>query len=456
MRSRFREMLSAAMRINPEDNVRPEVAANFKHSVIYNTLDLMFFFLADSFVSINTIMPVFAATLTDSPIIIGLIPAIANAGWFLPQLFMAGYVGRLKRKVPFVVKMAVLERLPYLLFPILALLIPSLSRSTAVTILLILMVARGLGGGLTALPWQELMATVIPISHRSRFYGFSRVFAQSMGVLGSSITAVVLSGLAYPTNYAVGFIIAVIAQWISFYFFSKNRDPEPPASPEYDESKDTAEPGKERLTDWGLIWKTIRRDSNLRIYLSGQSILFLGRMASAYLAVYGLQRFNLDDGHAALYTGLIFFSGIIGYAIFGALGDRIGPKRNIEIAMLLWILSLIIALTAPTPWIYDLIFVLFGLYTAAMVVGDSVLAMELGEESQRTIYIGIARTSTGIFILAAPFLAGWLVNHFNYPTMFVASIVFSLIGTLLISRVRDVPRRGLRNSKQAARESNEK
>lgn len=60
-------LFDRVLRIHPEDHVSPGVAANFKHNVFANTLDLMFFFFSDSIWSINTIMPVFAATLTDSP-----------------------------------------------------------------------------------------------------------------------------------------------------------------------------------------------------------------------------------------------------------------------------------------------------------------------------------------------------------------------------------------------------
>ena len=81
------------LRILPEDNVHPEVARHFKHNVYVNTMDMTLFIFGDSFISVNTILPVFAATLTDSPLVIGLIPAIINAGWFLPQRFMAGLSG---------------------------------------------------------------------------------------------------------------------------------------------------------------------------------------------------------------------------------------------------------------------------------------------------------------------------------------------------------------------------
>jgi len=45
-----------------------------------------------------------------------LIPAIVNFGWFMPQMFMAGYISSLEKKLPFTLRMAVIERSVYFFF----------------------------------------------------------------------------------------------------------------------------------------------------------------------------------------------------------------------------------------------------------------------------------------------------------------------------------------------------
>ena len=426
-------LLRRALTISPEDHVPAPVAQHFKHNVLVNTIDLMFFFFADSFWSIQTIIPVFAATLTDSPLFIGLMPAIANAGWFLPQLFMSGIVSRERRKLPLSRKMGIAERIPYLFFPLLALAIPHLSRSVALLFLFILMTFRGIASGFSALPWQEVMARVFPISHRARVFSISRVMGQLMGVLGSAIAALVLSKLDYPYNYALGFGLAVIAQWISFTAYSQNHEPE------IEEPEPAAGAAAEGL-DFALFGAILKRDANLRRYLLARSITFIGTMGSAFLAVYGINHFGLNDDQAAIFTGLLFASGLLGYAIWGAVGDRIGPKRMVTISLILWALALIVALTSPVIWVYYLVFVLYGIHNAGIGVGDLALVMELGDDSLRPVYLGMARTFTGGFLLVAPVIAGWLVGNWGYEAMFAASIAFTLLGAFFMNQVHDLPR----------------
>lgn len=227
MANRISYLVTNIFRIRPEDKVPASVAKNFRHNAIINTLDISFFFMSDSFWNINTIMPVFAATLTDNPFIIGLMPAIVNAGWFLPQMFLASRVTHTRKILPLSIRLGVAERIPYVFFPFLALAIPNIGKSTALILLILLTTWRGIAGGMSALPWQEVMARVIPISHRGRFFGFSRVFGQGAGILGSVITGLILANLSYPRNYALGFAVAVIIQWLSFVSYIQNREPEP-------------------------------------------------------------------------------------------------------------------------------------------------------------------------------------------------------------------------------------
>ena len=124
------------------------------HNVLVNTLEHHRVFRGEAYISVNTIMPVFA-TLTDNPVIIGPIPALVNAGWYTHSFY--GLQGEPpERKLPYDAH----ERdgtCSASLFPLFALAIQHWRADRA-----------GLSGnpdglavtaaGLTALPWQEVTA----------------------------------------------------------------------------------------------------------------------------------------------------------------------------------------------------------------------------------------------------------------------------------------------------------
>jgi len=432
MINRLKSQVSNFLRIRPEDNVAPAVAREFKHNVLYNTADVSFFVFADAFVSLGTIMTVFTATLTDSPFIIGLVPAILWATWYLPQIFFTGIVSRQRMKLPFTLKMGAVERIPYIFMPILALLIPHITRQTAIALLLGLMVLRGLGGGFTALPWQELMATIIPISHRGRFWGASRVFVQAMGVIGSVIATVVLGKFMYPYNYAIAFSIAIVAQWISFYLISKTREPEP---------EHWQEPAAtQKMLDFPMFRQILKRDKNFVLYMVARSISFLGGTATTFLAVYGIRRFGLGDSQAAVFSGIIFFTGIVIYAYLGGLTDKIGPKRIVVFSLICLAASLTLTVLSPNIWVFYAVFILQGIYGAALNMGDMMLVMELGEESLRPTYLGLARTMTGVVLIVVSVSGGLIVEKLGFNFMFWLATAMTLVSVVLFSIVKDRPR----------------
>jgi len=144
------------------ESIHPEIKMNFKRNFFANLLDAAFWFFGDSFAASLTIMPVFLSTLTDSPILIGLIPALEAIGWFLPQLFFAKHLEGINQRLPIVRKLGILDRLPFLLLATGAFLIPGLNKKVALILILIIYTIKVFSSGLAALPWQELIATVIP------------------------------------------------------------------------------------------------------------------------------------------------------------------------------------------------------------------------------------------------------------------------------------------------------
>jgi MFS family permease len=431
----LKQKLSNYFQILPDDHVPPEVAQNFRHNFTVNMLDSSIWLFGDSFISISTILPVFAATLTDSPLVIGLIPALLNAGWFLPQVFTAGHVQRLPKLLPFTKKMAVMERIPYTFFPLLIFLLPVISRNLAVWIFILLIAWRGFASGFVALPWQEVIARVIPISHRARYFGISRLAGQILGVVGSVIAAVVFSLVAYPINYAISFSIALVITWLSYAFFTMNREPvRKQAEPQI-----LKEMGMERsrLIDLPAFRQILKSDKNFVFYLVSRSLVFMGNMAAGFLAVYAIQRFTLADDQAAIFTGLLFVSGVVGNAVWGSLGDKIGPKRVLFFSGVIWSAAILLAILSKSIWMYYGVFLLMGMASSGSILGDLILVMELGDDARRPTYLGLARTLPGIFLLIAPLLAGVIVNSSGYLAMFVVTLVFMAIGLLLLLRVKD-------------------
>jgi hypothetical protein len=71
--------------------------------------------------------------------------------------------------------------------------------------------------GLVALPWQELIATVIPVSYRGRYWGSALILGKLMGMVGAGFAGLMLSNIAYPRNYSYLFLSGFVCALISSF-----------------------------------------------------------------------------------------------------------------------------------------------------------------------------------------------------------------------------------------------
>lgn len=411
------------------NTLNPEIVKHFKRNFFANIMDAGFWFFGDSFVAAYTILPVFMSTLTDSPILIGLIPALEGAGWFLPQLFLAKHLENKNRRLPLVLKLGILDRLPFLLLALGTFFILKIDQNIAVVVFIIIYGIKVFSSGLVALPWQELIATVIPVSHRGRYWGYALILGKSMGLIGAILAGLMLSNIAYPLNYSYMFLTGFICVAISYIFLTLNIEPE----------IERQAPAKD-INIWRRIKGILSANKNFRIYLINRGVVFLSFMGLGFITVYGLQKFTLPVSYSAIFTGAMLVSEIVGYGVWGTIGDKDGYKRVIEYCNLFLIIGLFALLWVETVWGLYLVFGIISFAHSGEYIADQNIAMEFGSEKDRPTYIGMSKTLTGPVFLAAPIIGGTLVKLWGYQNMFLTALTISTIAFVIIKFFVEEPR----------------
>src|SRR5689334_25330189 len=122
--------------------------------------------IALAFVSPSTILPAFAAWLGAPNVVIGAIPAVMTLGWFLPCLFAAPHTEGLTRKLPFLVRWTIWERVPFLVLAAVTYWLAGRSAGAALAALLgVLLMINGVGGLLMP-AWMDLFGRAVPFTIR--------------------------------------------------------------------------------------------------------------------------------------------------------------------------------------------------------------------------------------------------------------------------------------------------
>jgi MFS family permease len=417
-------------------NTAAEVKRNYKFNYTVNIFDATFFWFGVSFFAYRTILPVYVSRLTDSEFAIALLSMILSTGWLLPQLFTANWTQRLPRKKFAPVNVGFWsERVPILVL-VLAAWLATYSKPLALILSLVAIAWHIIGAGAIAVGWQDMVAKVIPLDRRGRFFGFANFGGTATGVLGAATVAWLLGRFEFPTGYVWAFAIGAVFIFVSWAFLALTREPavEPEGPPPSQ---------KEYMRQLPAI---IRRDKNFRRFLITQIFTGGTNMSIGFLAVYAVQTWDLPDSQAGKFTIAMLIGQALANLIFGWLADKKGNKLILEICVLTTALSVGAAALAPSPEWFYVVFALTGISAAGFMLAGIMIVFEFCQPEIRPTYIGLNNTFNGIFAIAMPFIGGWLVRDFGYQTMFVVTFVMLIIGlTLLRFWVREPRQINLEN-----------
>ena len=418
-----------AMSLSPSN--KQFIQDNLHYNFTVSLLDGGFFGLALGFASFITIIPLFVSRMTDSALLIGLVPAIHNVGWQLPQLLTAGWVSRAKRFKPLVLLATIHERVPFLGLAVVAWFLPQLGIQTALILTFALLVWQGFGGGFTANAWTNMITKIMPENLHGTFFGAQMAAFTGLEGLSAVAAGLILDRLDGPLDFTVCFLAAFVSMIISFTFTSLTHEPE--GRPRFIEGKPDG--------FWEESLRILRANNNFIAFLVMRSLSQFAAMAFSFYVVYVVWNFGVSDAEAGLMTGFFLISSILSSLVMGWLADRWSPRAVMIIGGLAATLSAALATIAPSAiWFYAS-FALTSIAVVAIWTIPLPLVVRFGTEEERPYYIGLSNTLSAPATILAPVLGGWLADTVGFQSTFMISIISGLLmAAMLAFVVKDPPR----------------
>ncbi len=407
-----------------------EVQLHWRRNFAANFVDSMFFSLALAFASMTTIVPVFIRELGGSALIVGLMPALVQAGQMLPPLFVAPYIAPLERKLPFLLKMTLGERLPWPLLAMLCLVLAPQYPRAMLVITACLLAIFGLAGGLCLPAWMDIVARVTPARMRGKLFGWSGALSGLLGVTGGLGAERALAAFAFPYNFAACFAAASVCLLVSFLGLLALREP-------VAEERTPAVAIGDYIHQ---IFDVLRRDRDFSMFIVVRILGAFGAMAVAFVAIYATEQRGLPNSLAGRFTAWMLGTQVITTPLFGMLADRHGYKTSMQFALAALAVAMGLALAATTTLHFSIVFALVGAATGLFFTTALNLVVEFAPEAQRVTYLGLHGTLIAPAILIAPLVGGWLVEAYGYPAAFIGAGACGLSAFLLLTCCVHEPR----------------
>lgn len=404
------------------------VPAHWKRNFAANFVDVAFFSLALAFASLTTIVPLYIRALGGSTLLIGLIPSLVQTGWVLPPLFVAPYIARLRRKLPYVLTMTLGERLPWAFLALGTWFFAGNNPSAVLLLAVVLLAIFGFAGGVTMPAWMDLVANVTPLRMRGKLFGYSNALGGLMGVLGGIAAQQVLADYPFPFNYSLCFMAAAVCMLISYLSLAAIRETD----------RTTVAP----VLPFGAYIRQLpvllRADRDFSAFLGARILTTFGTMGVGFVSLYAATEQGLPESMAGVFTSWMLGAQVITTPIWGIIGDRHGHKGALQFGMLCNGVAMVLAVFSTTPIGFYIIFALLGVSSGIMFTTNLNMVVEFADEGNRVTYIGLHGTLIAPATMLAPLLGGWFADTAGFRTLFVVAAVCSALGlSVLTYSVRD-------------------
>lgn len=284
------------------------------------------------------------------------------------------------------------------------------------------------GKGVRTAPRDALLADSTTAESRGRAFGLHRAMDTGGALVGVAISLVLLHWLrrsgteawALRSLYAIAFIPAVVGVLL----IARVREIPPAAAPAGAHAGSAAPFGRRFYGVLGLY-----------------AVASLGLSSDAFLLLRVRQLGWSTEAVIGAYLAYNASFALLSYPI-GRSSDRVRKEILLGSGMLVYALVYAGFAWMPAPWLVWPLFLAYGLYSALTDGVSKALISNVVPSSSRATALGLFHMVTGLLMLLASVLAGWLWDAVSVSAPFVLGAVLATVGGagfLLWRPSREVP-----------------
>lgn len=399
---------------------REQMNSVTRRSYALLVLDSVFFWVSVSLAGHDNVLPLFAAGLTTSRPLIGLVPAIALGLWVVPQVFMAGWVQQQRSKWD-VMALGMIGRLGLVGIAV-ACFTPAAQQPEVLLTLFLVLYAVFMGSdGLVVIALADMLPRLLSERERVRLYSLTQIITGALGLGAGALVSWVLANPAwpFPRNYGLLLALASLALLISTVtLLLLPRD------------RGTAS-GANQAASWSAAWA----DGRFRRMVLCQTLVSCVWLSVPFYGVHATQQLGLPTTIAGFFVVASSITYIVASLVLGVVGERYGLHRLIRIGAAFIITSPLLALVAQwtglqSAPVYALVYVGIGVFNSIRMLGFRNYVFTIAPPELRPTYVGLANGIVGVTSVL-PVLGGALLQAVGYSALFALTAIAALAGFAL-------------------------
>lgn len=387
-------------------------------------------------VDTGTIVAALVNGLTGSTVAVGAAAAISRYGWLFPQLFVAYFAQRKRRRLPYYMLGAFGRVLSLSAVVLLLMASTPLPGSLVIGGFFLLWTLYAFVSGIVAVPYNDIVARSVPSRARSGLLAV-RFFGGGLLALGVALMArSLLAGLPFPAGHAAVLATSAAMLLVSTLLFVSAGEPDAPPPP--------AEPsGFAHFMRAGF--KIFAHDDRFRLFVYARWLDGAAAMALPFYVVQA-SRAGVSLPDVAVLLGAQTAGALASNPLWGWWGDRIGKRSLLHGTASVTVLAPVLALAwivtgglgdAPALHWFSGVFFILGAVGNGGTIAQLGYLMEISPDDRRPAYSGYFNAVVAPAALA-PLVGGLLATTGGLAIVFAASSAAALFQVFVVRRLREV------------------
>lgn len=413
-----------------ETNYQLEVTRNLKRNFIAHLCHGLLGQTGFRLVNAPTFIPAYILMLSGgSQFVVGLALSLQSLGMFLTPLIGANLIEHRKRVLPMGFLIGGGMRLAVLGIALAGLMA---TPDVALYLVCLFLLLMGVFSGVQGVLFSYLMSKVIPVRMRGRLTGLRNFLAGITASVVAYLGGIYFIGEeATVVGYSQTFLLAFVLTAMGLVMLLGVREPEPPVVKEQTHLLD-------RL---GQLPELLRSDPAFTRYFIARAVATFGRMATPFYIIFAGQEIGLTGETLAILTFAFTMSGTFSNIIWGTIADRTGFRFTFLGALMVWVAATIILLFSSGIFLMTIVFIGLGAAFQGFQHSAQNLTLEFGRREDLPIRIAVANTAQEFAGTIGPVTGGLIATVYSLQSVFVVSIVFLVVGGLLVLKYVPEPRR---------------
>lgn len=395
------------------------IEENYRWNFFWMTVDNTMFFFIFMGLSPYTILPLYVNFFTDSSVLVGLIPTIFLVGTTLPQLFMANFLRKKKKRKKYLVIAASVQRLGIFGLLLLSILQPRIGFSSTLTLVLFffMFAIQHFSSGFYVPAWIDFIGKSIP-RKRGLLFGISNFFGGMMGLGLGWLLSYLLSQYQIDQAIPLIFGISFTASIISLVAIISWREVVPPDS--FFEIESNA----------GNSFRGVLSHKNFVNFLIWRGLMVILEIATPFYSLSALQRPDVGPAQIGIFTTILSFFQAVVNPFWGWLGDKKGFLQVTKIACLAGVIAAFLAIIDPSLISYYLIYVFLGLMLSGFSISTLNIIYDFSPQQFVFLYLAVSQISLTPLSSIVPLLGGVIADNFGFITNYWIAGSLGTIGLI--------------------------